>query len=96
MASSDLYDFPEGTVVSVKVGDGPWRERVVGQEGFTFKMGVSPDAQNVDYYMGTKPSLWQRFRHWLSSLFDLHLRFDGDLLTPAHPDDPWWYDEPAR
>lgn len=26
--------------------------------------------------------LWRRFRDWLDDRFDMHLRFDGDLMTP--------------
>lgn len=37
-----------------------------------------------------------RLLDWVCSRFDLCIRFDGDLLTPRSPDDPWWYDEVRR
>lgn len=35
--------------------------------------------------------LWRRLRDWIDFLFDMHLEFTGDLMTPESPDDPWWY-----
>ncbi len=35
--------------------------------------------------------LLNRFRNWIDSLFDMHVDFKGDLMTPESPDDPWWY-----
>jgi hypothetical protein len=89
-----MDEIPDGAVVSIKIGDSPWREQVVGQDGFSFSMGLSSDG--ADFLVGKKPSLWKRFRRWLSSALDINIRFDGDLLTPAHPDDPSWHDDPIR
>lgn len=35
--------------------------------------------------------LLDRWLDWLCSRLGICIRFDGDLLTPESPDDPWWY-----
>lgn len=42
--------------------------------------------------------LLKRFQEWLDSLLDMHLRFDGDLMTPdwtVGDGDPHYRPQPA-
>lgn len=36
-------------------------------------------------------TLLNRFLNWLCVKAGICLRFNGDLLTPEAPDDPFWY-----
>lgn len=36
-------------------------------------------------------SVIDQFLDCLSGWLGIRIRFDGDLVTPESPDDPWWY-----
>lgn len=37
-----------------------------------------------------------RFLDWLCDRIGVSICFDGDLLTPESPDDPWWYQQGGK